>query len=426
MKASAGRVLILVENELAKDTRVQNEASTLAANGLKVSIVALRGAGEKPRQFRNGAMVYGLPRLTVFKKLPGGDRSPLAALANKIRVLVGYVTEYVYFTAGCLAISCYIALKDGFDVIHACNPPDTLFVVGAFHKLFGKKFIFDHHDLSPELYRSRYTTPSGLVSRALSFCERASVSIADVVIATNESYRVIDMERNGKDGSKVFVVRNGPDLARVRLTEPDPDLRKKARVVLAYVGAINPQDGVDYLVRSLGYLRHDLKRTDFHCVVIGHGDSLEESKSLASQLGLQDCVWFTGFIPDDDMVRYLSTADICLDPNPSSPLNDVSTWIKVMEYMALGKPVVSFDLKETRVSAGDAAFYVTPNDEVEYARAICRLMDDDSLRRSMGESGRRRVTENLNWAVTSKKLVSAYRTVLPESSFDVDAARVSA
>jgi glycosyltransferase involved in cell wall biosynthesis len=264
------------------------------------------------------------------------------------------------------------------------------------------------------------------VSRALSFCEQASVRVADVVIATNESYRAIDMERNGKDGSKVFVVRNGPDLARVRLTEPDRDLRAKGRIVLAYVGAINPQDGVDYLVRSLGHLRHDLKRTDFYCVVIGHGDSLEESKSLARQLGLDNFVWFTGFIPDDDMVRYLSTADICLDPNPSSPLNDVSTWIKVMEYMALGKPVVSFDLKETRVSAGDAALYVTPNDEVAFAQAIGRLMDDESLRRSMGDAGRRRVMECLSWAVTSENLVEAYRTVLPGSAFEVDAARLSA
>jgi len=404
---------MLVENEFPRDTRVRNEAFTLASKGLRVSVVALRGAGEKPRESVDGATVYRLPRLTIFKKLPEAERSRIAALANKARVLVGYVSEYVYFTAGCLVLSCYVALKDGFDVIHAHNPPDTLFVVGAFHKLVGKRFVFDHHDLSPELYRSRYKTQSGLVTRGLAFCEKASVKLADVVIATNESYRAIDIERNGVDPSRVFVVRNGPDLARVRLTEPDPLLRSKGRVLLGYVGAMNPQDGVDYMLRALSYLLHDLRRSDFYCIVIGDGDSLAELKSLSADLGLVDHVQFTGFIPEEDLVRYVSTVDICLDPNPSSPLNDVSTWIKVMEYMALGKPVVSFDLKETRVSAGDAALYATPNDETEFARLIARLMDDESLRARMGEVGLARVRTALNWDISSENLIKAYGRLFP-------------
>jgi glycosyltransferase involved in cell wall biosynthesis len=323
-------------------------------------------------------------------------------------------------------VSSYVAVKNGFDVVHAHNPPDTLFVVGAFHKLFGKKFVFDHHDLSPELYRSRYTTPSGFVSRGLALCEKASVRLADVLIATNESYRDIDIQRNGIDRARVFIVRNGPDLTRVRLSEPDAALRSKARIVLGYLGAMNPQDGVDYMLRALHHLRYQLNRTDFYCVVIGDGDSLEELRSLVVSLGLQDCVSFTGFIPDEDMVRCLSTVDICLDPNPSNPLNDVSTWIKVMEYMALGKPLVSFGLKETRVSAGDAALYATPNDETEFAQAIARLMDDEPLRKSMGETGRRRVMQNLNWGVTSQNLLAAYRRLFPrwngESSSDATSA----
>jgi glycosyltransferase involved in cell wall biosynthesis len=350
--------------------------------------------------------------LTVFRKLPKAERSGLAALANKVRVLVGYVTEYLYFTSGCLIVSCYVALKSRLDVIHAHNPPDTLFVVGAFHKLFGRKFVFDHHDLSPELYRSRYKTPSGLVSRGLAFCEKASVKLADVVIATNESYRAIDIDRNAADPGKVFIVRNGPDLSRVRMAEPDQALRTKARVVLGYLGAMNPQDGVDYLLRSLDYLRHSLNRSDFYCVLIGDGDSLAELKALAVNLRLDHCVMFTGFIPDGDMVRYLSTVDICLDPNPSSPLNDVSTWIKVMEYMALGKPVVSFGLKETKISAGDAALYATPNDEAEFARRIATLMDDESLRARMGEVGTMRVRNELGWHVTSQNLLRAYEFLL--------------
>ncbi len=306
--------------------------------------------------------------------------------------------------------SFYVAAIDGFDVVHAHNPPDTLFVVGAIHRIFGKKFVFDHHDLSPELYLSRYRkTTDGLVSRSLRLLEKLSLKLADIAIATNESYRAIDIQRHAIDPDKVFVVRNGPDLARVRLVGRDSPLMSMGRTILCYVGAMNPQDGIDYLLRALGHLVHDLKRTDFYCVLIGDGDSREELESQALELGLGEYVRFTGFIPDEDMMRYLSTADICLDPNPSSPLNDVSTWIKVMEYMALGKPIVSFDLKETRISAGEAALYVTPNDEIAFARAIVRLMDDPSKRSQMGAYGRTRVHDELNWDVTSQNLLRAYR-----------------
>jgi glycosyltransferase involved in cell wall biosynthesis len=399
---------MLVENEYPRDTRVRNEATTLASNGLEVTIIALRRPGEKAREVVNGVTVYRLPRLTIFEKLPDAERSRVAAVMNRLRVLVGYLAEYLYFTSACLVVSIYVAFRGGVDVIHAHNPPDTLCVVGAFYKLFGKKFVFDHHDLSPELYRSRYKSPSGVISRGLALFEWLSTRLADVVIATNESYKAIEIERNGVDPSRVFVVRNGPDLGRVRLSEPDARLLSKGRVLLGYVGAMNPQDGVDYMLRALGHLLHDLGRSDFYCVVIGDGDSVEELKSMSATLGLAQHVEFTGFIPDEDMVRYLSTVDICLDPNPSSPLNDVSTWIKVMEYMALGKPVVSFDLKETRVSAGDAARYAPANDEMAFAAAIASLMDDALQRARMGAIGTARVRDDLGWHVTSRNLVQAY------------------
>ena len=284
--------------------------------------------------------------------------------------------------------------------------------VGAVHKLSGRKFVYDHHDLSPELYRSRYRTPNGLITRILQLFETMSVKLADVVIATNDSYRNIDIQRSGADAAKVFVVRNGPNLSRVRLVEPDPALRGKTRTILGYVGAMNPQDGVDYLLRALSHLVNELGRKDFYCVVIGDGDSREELSAESARLGLSDHVRFTGFIPDEEMVRLLSSADICLDPNPSSPLNDVSTWIKVMEYMALGKPVVSFDLKETRISAADAAVYVPPNDEAAFARAIAGLMDDPARRAAMGAAGRTRVNSDLSWHVTSRNLVTAYSRLL--------------
>jgi glycosyltransferase involved in cell wall biosynthesis len=409
MKESAGRVLMLVENRFPADTRVRNEAFTLAANGFKVSVVALAGCNEARRETINGIDVYRIPRLTLFDKLPAARRSGLPALMNRLRVVVGYFAEYLYFTSACLAVSFYVAAREGLDVIHAHNPPDTLFVVGAIHKLFGRKFIFDHHDLSPELYLSRYRkTSHDAVTRALKVLERLSVGIADVVIGTNESYRAVDIERNGASPESVFIVRNGPDLARVRLLEPDAALRRKGGTILGYVGAMNPQDGVDYLLRALSHLVRDLKRDDFYCVLIGDGDSRAALETQAIELGIADRVWFTGFIPDNDLLRYLSTADICLDPNPSSPLNDVSTWIKVMEYMALGKPMVSFDLKETRTSAAEAALYVPPNEEAKFAEAIAQLMDDPEARRRMGEYGKARVHKQLGWHVTSRNLVKAY------------------
>jgi glycosyltransferase involved in cell wall biosynthesis len=400
---------MLVENCFPADTRVRNEAFTLAANGFKVSVIALRGHAEARREVVRGVTVYRIPRLTLFEKLPEVQHSRITTLLNRLRVVVGYFSEYIYFTSACLLLSVYVAATEGVDVVHAHNPPDTLFVVGAVHKLLGKKFVFDHHDLSAELYLSRYNKTSGdMVTRVLKLLEKLSVRLADVVVATNESYRAIDIQRNGVDPDKVYIVRNGPDLARVRLVEPDARLTSMGRTILGYVGAMNPQDGVDYLLRALSHLVHDLERTDFYCVLIGDGDSRAALEAQAVELGVADRVMFTGFIPEEDLLRYLSTADICLDPNPSSPLNDVSTWIKVMEYMALGKPIISFDLKETRYSSADAALYVTPNDEAQFAEAIAQLMDDPVRRRTMGEYGTARVHNALGWHVTSQNLVKAY------------------
>ena len=400
---------MLVENSFPTDTRVRNEAGTLVANGYRVSVISLRSPGQPWREVVDGVMVYRVPRLTVFAKLPEGNPSGFAKLGRSLRTLVGYITEYSYFTSACLALSLYVLVREGFDVIHAHNPPDTLVLVTGFNKLLGRKVVFDHHDLSPELYLSRYRDKrEGLITRGLRLFEKLSVKCADVVIATNESYRAIDIERNGAAPERVFIVRNGPDARRVRLIEPDPRLRGLNKKILVYVGAMNPQDGLDHLLKAIQHLVHDLKRTDFHCVLIGSGDSLEALRAQATALGIDDFVEFTGFIPDEDMVRYLSTADICLDPNPSSPLNDVSTWIKVMEYLALAKPVVSFDLKETRVSAGPAALYAPPNDEYAFATIIASLMDDPARCIEMGRLGVARVQTELGWHVTSKNLLRAY------------------
>jgi glycosyltransferase involved in cell wall biosynthesis len=311
-----------------------------------------------------------------------------------------------------LLVTSYIFVTRGFDVIHAHNPPDTLFVVALPFKLFGKKFVFDHHDLCPELYQSRYKTGEGFYTGLLRLLEWWSLRLADVVIATNESYKTVQMERAHKSPAQIFVVRNGPNRMRMRPVAPSSRLRGMNKSILCYIGSLNPQDGVDYLLRSLRYLLFELERTDFHCVIMGTGDSLQDLRDLAENLQLNGWVELTGFVSDEDLQANLAAADICLDPDPSSPLNDVSTWIKIMEYMAYAKPIVAFDLKETRFSAQDAAIYVQPNDEIKLAEAIAQLMDQPELQKKMGSYARRRVEDELQWAKVGKNLLTAYETLL--------------
>src|SRR6266480_3978149 len=360
MKATSARVLMLVENHFPQDTRVKNEAFLLTEAGYHVSVIALRQKDQPITEVINGVAVYRVPQLELYKKTSSTnlDRAGLRLL--KLRSSLGYLVEYSYFTAACLLVSTYIFTRHGFDAIHAHNPPDTLFVVALPFKLLGKKFIFDHHDLCPELYRSRYRTGEGFYSRLLRMFEWCSLKLADITIATNESYKQIQINRANKSPHDVFVVRNGPNQMRMTPVAPNTRLKKMNKFILCYIGSLNPQDGVDYLLRSLRHLLYDLKCSDFHCVIMGNGDSLQDLRDLAGNLQLNGCVELLGFVSDEDLQANLAAADICVDPDPSRPLNDVSTWIKVMEYMASAKPIVAFDLKETRFSARDAAVYVEP------------------------------------------------------------------
>jgi glycosyltransferase involved in cell wall biosynthesis len=414
MKASAVRVLMLVENHFPQDTRVKNEAILLTESGYHVSVIALRKKGQIMTEVVNGVQVYRLPRLELFKKTSHGNLSRSGLLFLKLKSSLGYLFEYCYFTAACLVVSFYVFIRRGFDVIHAHNPPDTLFVVALPFKLLGKKFIFDHHDLCPELYRSRYRTGEGFFTRLLRVFEWCSLKLADITIATNESYKQVQMERAKRDPRTIFIVRNGPDKLRMSSVQPSPRLKAMNKCILCYVGSLNPQDGVDYLLRSLRYLSHDLKRSDFHCVIMGTGDSLQDLRDLAGTLQLNGCVELTGFVSDQDLQSNLAAADICVDPDPSSPLNDVSTWIKIMEYMAYAKPIVSFDLKETRFSAGEAATYAKPNGESEFAEMIAHLMEQPELRKKMGTYGRQRVEQELQWTKVGQNLLTAYGTLLGE------------
>ncbi len=407
---------MLVENHFPQDTRVTNEATLLKEAGYQVTVVALRGNGQTGHEVLNGVEVYRLPTLELFKKTPFANVNRLNLLLVKLKSFLGYIVEYCYFTTACLIVCTYVFVKRGFDVMHAHNPPDTLFLVALPFKLVGKKmFVFDQHDLCPELYRSRYGAAEGFATRLLRLLEWCSLKLADVTIATNESYKRIQIERANKNPRDIFIVRNGPNQMRMTPVAPNVRLRGMDKCILCYIGSLNPQDGVDHLLRSLRHLLYDLKRSDFHCVIMGTGDSLQDLRDLADKLELNGCVELPGFVSDEELQANLAAADICLDPDPSSPLNDVSTWIKVMEYMAYGKPIVAFDLKETRFSAGDAAIYVRPNEEAEFAKTVAQLMGQPELRSKMGAYGRRRVEEELQWNKVGRNLLTAYETLLAKT-----------
>ncbi len=401
MRASVGsRVLMLLENNpYPQDGRVRREATALVAAGHRVVVICPADTGQAWREEINEVHVYRYP-------------APLEANG-----FLAYVWEYGYSMVAIFIISLLVLLREGFDVVHAHNPPDTFFFVAAFYKLLGKRFVYDHHDLSPEMYYARFGgTGNPLIYRALVWLEKLSCQLADHVIATNESYKRIEMERGRVPEEQITIVRNGPELDRLRPVEPDLYLQSKAKTIIGYVGVMGFQDGVDYFLRALGHLVCDLGRTDFLSVIIGQGDAWASLKKLATELGLDGYVWFTGRVSDSDLIRYLSTADICVDPDPSNPFNDRSTMIKMTEYMALGKPIVAFDLPEHRFTAQDAAQYVTPNDEMEFARALAQLMDDPERRQAMGSFGRQRVETKLAWRYSVPKLLEVYRMMLPEPS----------
>ncbi len=398
------KALLLVQNNAyPADFRVRREAEALRDAGYLVSVIAPRGAGQPLQEQVDGIDVYRFAA-------PAGGRG-----------LWSYLWEFSYCTLAMGALSVRVAWRHGVDVVHAANPPDTLFLIGAAFKLFGRKFIFDQHDLSPELYQSRFGQPRvNAVHRALCLLERLSYATADVVIVTNESYRKVAMDRGGKHPDDVVIVRNGPP-ASYQPVAPDPALLARAKHLIGYIGTIGPQDGLDYLMRAMACLVHGRGRRDTLAVVIGDGDSLADIRALVQRLDLEAHVLFTGRLSEAESRRWLSGVTVCVQPDPISPLNDKSTMNKVMEYMALGKPVVAFDLVETRVSAGDAALYVQPNDEQEFAAAIDVLLADPVRCRRMSDAGADRVAHSLGWKFSVPPLLAAYRRALgtsPSASTD--------
>jgi glycosyltransferase involved in cell wall biosynthesis len=391
---------MLVENmPYPLDVRVRREARALADAGYQVTVISPMQPGRPWRETIEGVRVY---------------RYPAPPEASRF---IGFLLEYGVSMAAMLMLSLIVYFREGFDVIHAANPPDTLVFVAAPYKLLGKRFVYDHHDLVPELYYARSAGRGNrLIHFALLVLEKLSLRCADHVIATNQSYRAIEMERGGVPPERISIVRNGPDLNTREMVEPDPSLRQKGKTIIGYVGVMGFQDGVDYLLRALRHLIHDLGRTDVFCVLIGGRGSAQPSlKKLTTELGLDDYVWFTGWVSDADLLRYIASADICVDPDPSNSFNDRSTMIKMLEYMAQGKPIVAFDLPEHRFTSEGAAEYVRPNDELEFAHAIAQLIDDPVRRQAMGALGRRRVETELAWHYSARNLVQAYRRLFPNS-----------
>jgi glycosyltransferase involved in cell wall biosynthesis len=387
------RALILVENlSVPFDRRVWQESRTLVDAGYDVTVICPQGLSydEEPFVRQDGVDIHRYP----LRPASGGP--------------LGYAREYGL----ALAHTMKGALRLGrFDIVHACNPPDLLFLVAMPLKRRGARFIFDQHDLVPELYLSRFGRGEDLLYRATLLAERATFGLADVVISPNDSYRQVALERGGKRPEDVFVVRSGPALDLFEPVPADEGLKHGAQHLLCYLGVMGPQDGVDYALRSLAHLRDGLGRDDWHAAFVGDGDRFDAMRALAHELGLDERVTFTGRVSDRVLVRYLSTASVCLAPDPLNPLNDVSTMNKIMEYMAMGRPIVAFDLKEARVSAGDAAVYATPNDEEIFAALVAQLLADPGERAQHGEAGRARARE-LSWEQSAVQLLAAYERVL--------------
>ncbi len=396
--ASAGRkrrILIIIENLPAPfDRRVWQEATTLRDAGYVVSIVCPTGKGYEKRY----EVVEGIP---IYRyKLPTEGSGAM-----------GYLVEYSVALFQQFVLSWKVLFGPGFDAIHACNPPDNIFLIGGFFKIFlGKKYVFDHHDINPELYVAKFGRRDLFYSLMLLW-EKLTFRTADVSIATNESYKKIAVERGGMNPEKVHVVRSGPDLNRTKQVPPNRNWKNGRKFLVGYVGVMGTQEGLDYLLTSVSYLVHVYKRNDVQFVLVGDGTELEALKRLSVELELSDYVTFTGRVPDETLMEVLSTSDVCVNPDAVNEMNDKSTMNKIMEYMAIGKPIVQFEMTEGRYSAQGASLYAEPNNPESLAKNILMLLDDPDARERMGKLGRQRVINELQWKYEVPKLLAAYEAV---------------
>jgi len=395
MSALPGKsILIIVENlPVPFDKRVWNEATSLSDAGYRVSIISPKGKGyERSYEEIGNICIYRHP------------------LPMEARGMAGYILEYSAAMFWELFLTVKIFCTKGFDVIHACNPPDTIFIIGLIFKCFGKKFVFDHHDINPELYVAKFGRYD-FGYRIMMILERLTFMSADLSIATNQSYKEIAVGRGHMRPERVVIVRSGPDLRKFQPVAPDSGLKRGCKFMVAYLGVMGSQEGLNYLLDAVRFIVHDRKRTEILFVLIGSGPEAPLLKRYSKQLDIEQYVQFTGRIPDEELITYLSTADVCVNPDVANDMNEKSTMNKVLEYMAMGKPIVQFDLREGRFSAQDASLYAKKNDPVNFALKILELLDDPQKRERMGRSGRERIENSLSWEYSEKELLSAYQSL---------------
>jgi glycosyltransferase involved in cell wall biosynthesis len=389
------RVLIIVQNlPVPFDRRVWLEATTLQTHGYDVTVICPKLKGfNASRETIEDVEVFRYP-------MPFDPRSKL-----------GFLAEFAWAWVATLLLSIRVAIAGrGFDVIHACNPPETYWALALLWKVTGKKFIFDHHDLSPEMYEAKFGGSGSLMHRLLLFMERRTFRTADVVLATNESHRTTAIDRGRVDRDRIFIVRSGPDLKRLNRYPPDSAWARSKKHVITYLGDISAQDGVDGLIRVVVALTE--MRDDFHTVVIGGGSAWEDVRRYAEEKGVADLFTFTGVVSDVVLCRALSSATVAVDTVPRNSWSDRSTMNKIMEYMYFGLPIVAYDLTETKRSAADAALTAAPGDEAGFAVILDRLLDDPEQRERMSSAGRARLESLLSWEHSVPHLLEAYECAL--------------
>ena len=390
--AEKRKILILVENlPVPLDRRVWMEATTLEEAGYHVSVICPKGKYKAFHEVIQNVSIY---------------RYPLPSLES----VLGHFLEYAIALPVTFFLTFVVFFRDGFDVIQSANPPDFFFIIGGFFKIFGKKFIFDHHDLMPEICDSRWKGWKHKVAYHLSvWAEKQTFKTADWVIATNESYRQVAIRRGGVNPDKVVTVRSGPKIENFNPVPINDSWKGGKEYLVGYLGVMGPNDGLEYLLEAINYIVHSLNRTDIHFILIGSGDLQPKLKKICTRLRLDEFVEFTGRIPDEQVKEILSTADVAVAPDPRDPLNDVSTMNKIIEYMALEKALVCFDLREAKVSAGEAAIYAKPNDTEDFALKIIELLEQPERRQEMAKYGRKRFLDSLAWDHQKKHLLRLYQ-----------------
>ena len=395
----AARVLVISQNaHVPRDRRVWNELRALSEGGYEVTAICPK-AEDADGNLR-------------FERLAGVDIFRFAQPRASGSAL-SYLREYAVAFWRIRRLARTLAGERGFDVVQASNPPDFLLMAVYFLKRRGARLIFDHHDLAPELYLARFGGDHRVLYWLTRLLEQINYRLADLVLATNESYKRVALRRGRRRPEDVFVVRSGPQLARFGPIEADESLKRGHRFLISFIGEMAPQDGVDHALRALAHLLE--RRADWYAIFAGDGPARQGLEELAATLGLEEHVDFAGWLGDPALRSVLSSSDVCLAPDPKTPLSDASTLVKIAEYMAMSRPVVSYDLTETRVTAADAALYARPNDPAAFADAINDLLDDPERRLQMGRLGRERVEQSLSWECSSVALLAAYETALKRS-----------